>query len=158
RSGRMTATMDFLDMAVGTRPAPPDWIYLSDFRASHSPAPYSLPAGVGRLLQRRIDALVPQLQDAIRRAFGSEGDAAQGRGAGGRLRDEVQQRVEALREEAQKHGLDVVDTPQGATVAALQQDPAQNGEHIETKEQRAALVEAGKQFADALADIKRWAI
>ena len=64
RSGRMTATMGFIETAVATRPAPPDWIYLNDFRDPHSPAPYRLPAGVGRLLQRRIDQLVSQLIDA----------------------------------------------------------------------------------------------
>jgi predicted ATP-dependent protease len=161
RSGRMTATMDFLEMAVANRAAPPDWIYLPDFRDPHSPAPYSLPAGVGRLLQRRIDALVPQLQDAIRHAFASEDYEAQVRSAGERLRDQVQNRVEALREEAHQHGLDIVDTPQGAMVAAMNQDsPAggSGGEQTETREQRAALVEAGKHFADELADIKRWAI
>ncbi len=158
----MTATMDFLEVAVANRPAPPDWIYLNDFRASHSPAPYSLPAGVGRLLQRRIAALVPQLEDAIGHAFSSEEYEAQVRAAGERLRDEVQQRVEALREEAQQHGLDIVDTPQGAMVAAVgpetQHGTQPSAEHTETKEQRAALVEAGKHFADELADIKRWAV
>ncbi|MBI3515746.1 MAG: AAA family ATPase [Proteobacteria bacterium] len=156
RSGRMTATMGFLESAVTLRAPPPDWIYLNDFRDPLSPAPYSLPPGVGRLLQRRIADLVPQLQDAIPHAMSSEDYEAQVRGSAERLRNEVQQRVEELREEAHKHGLDIVDTPQGAMVAA---DSAPgSGERTETKEQRAALVEAGQRFADRLADIKRWAI
>jgi len=158
RSGRMTATMGFLEIAVATRVPPPDWIYLNDFSDPHSPAPYQLPAGIGRQLQRRIDQLVPQLADAIRHAFASEDYEAQIRSAGERLRNEVQERVEALREEAQAHGLDVIDTPQGAMVAAVGADAAHNGERTETKEQRAARVEAGQHFADRLADIKRWAI
>lgn len=158
RSGRMTATMGFLETAVATRPAPPDWIYLNDFRDPHSPAPYRLPAGVGRLLQRRIDQLVSQLADAIRHAFTSEDYETHIRSVGERLRKEVQERVEALREEAQAHGLDVIDTPQGAMVAAVGADGAHNGERTETKEQRAARVEAGQHLADRLAEIKRWAI
>ena len=156
RSGRMTATLSFLESAVALRAPPPDWIYLNDFRDALSPAPYSLPPGVGRLLQRRISELVPQLEDAIRHAFASEDYEVQLRAAAERLRSEVQKRVEALREEAQSHGLDIVDTPQGAMVAAL--NPEEGAEHTETKEQRAALVEAGQHFADKLADIKRWAI
>jgi predicted ATP-dependent protease len=158
RSGRMTATMGFLESAVALRQPPPDWIYLNDFRDPLSPAPFSLPPGVGRLLQRRIAELVPQLEDAIRHAFASEDYEAQVRAAAERLRGEVQTRVEALREEAQAHGLDIIDTPQGAMVAAANPDDANGGERTETKEQRAALVEAGQHFADRLADIKRWAI
>jgi predicted ATP-dependent protease len=159
RSGRMTATMDFLEAAVALRPPPPDWIYLNDFRDPLSPAPFSVPPGVGRQLQRRIAELVHQLEDAIRHAFASEEYEAQLRATAERLRSEVQKRVEALREEAQAHGLDIVDTPQGAMVAARESEDAPNGgERAETKEQRAALIEAGQQFADRLADIKRWAV
>ncbi|HUA52526.1 MAG TPA: AAA family ATPase [Candidatus Sulfotelmatobacter sp.] len=158
RSGRMTATLAFLESAIALRAPPPDWIYLNDFRDPLSPAPYSLPPGVGRQLQRRIGELVPQLEDAIRHAFASEDYETQLRATAERLRNEVQKRVEALREEAQAHGLDIVDTPQGAMVAALNAEDNHNGERTETKEQRAALVEAGQRFADRLADIKRWAI
>ena len=158
RSGRMTATLDFLELAVATRPAPPDWIYLNDFRDPHSPAPFRLPAGVGRLLQRRIDQLVPQLTDAIRHAFASEEYEAQIRSASERLRNDVQARVEALREEAQAHGLDIVDTPQGAMVAAVDAEGGHNGERAEPKEQRASRAEVGQQLADRLGEIKRWAI
>ena len=159
RSGRMTATMNFLELAVATRPAPPDWIYLNDFSAPHSPAPYKLPTGTGRMLQRRIDQLVPQLVDAIRHAFASEEYEAQIRGASERLRNDIQARVEALREEAQSHGLDIVDTPQGAMVAAVNDEAAPNGERADiTKEQRVARAEVGQHLADQLADIKRWAI
>jgi predicted ATP-dependent protease len=158
RSGRMTATLEFLEAAIALRAPPNDWIYLNDFRDPHSPAPYSLPPGTGRQLQRRIDELVPQLEDAIRHAFSSEDYETQIRGTAERLRNEVQKRVEALREEAQTHGLDIVDTPQGAMVAAMGADEAHGTAEPETKEQRAALVEAGQRFADRLADIKRWAI
>jgi predicted ATP-dependent protease len=162
RSGRMTATMDFLETAVATRAPPPDWIYLNDFRDPHSPAPFRLPAGVGRQLQRRIDQLVTQLTDAMRHAFTSEDYEAQVRAAGERLRNQVQARMEELREEVRSHGLEVIDTPQGAMIAAVGPNGGGDGaaavDHAETKEQRAARVEAGQHFADQLADIKRWAI
>jgi predicted ATP-dependent protease len=154
RSGRMTATLDFLEAAIKSRPVPADWVYLNNFRDAHNPLPFSLPAGTGRQLQKRLAQLVAQLADAIRHTLTSDDYETQLRAAAEQLRTDVQHRVDTLREEAHEHGLDVVDTPQGSMVAALAADPAPGT----TKEQRAALVEAGQRFADRLADIKRWAI
>src|SRR4029077_17883170 len=52
----------------------------------------------------------------------------------------------------------VIETAQGAMIAAVGGDGAPNGERTDTKEQRAARVEAGQHLADQLGDIKRWAI
>ena len=45
RSGRMTATLAFLQGAVAGRPVPADWVYLNNFREPHRPRPYALPPG-----------------------------------------------------------------------------------------------------------------
>lgn len=58
-SGRMTATLEFLDTVVAKRPPPDDWVYLNNFRRPHRPKPYRLPPGVGRRFRDRMAISFP---------------------------------------------------------------------------------------------------
>ena len=119
RSGRMTATLDFLGKAVKGRPRAKDWIYLNNFEEPHHPTPVCLPAGEGRRFQARMASLLPQLQEALTKAFGreeyeklleTESDAVQG---------QIAEQVEALRQEARSRGLDVAQTAQGFSILPI---------------------------------------
>ena len=98
-SGRMTATIDFMRDFMNRRPAPDDWLYLNNFGHPHNPKPHRLPAGVERNCRERMTALVPQVRDALMRAFGSEEYRAEVHGLGERERAELAQRMDALRAE-----------------------------------------------------------
>ena len=67
RSARMTATMEFLEQSVADRPAPPDWVYLNNFRETNRPKPYALPPGVGRGLCRRLEVLINSILSPAQR-------------------------------------------------------------------------------------------
>src|SRR5437763_8894853 len=72
RAGRMTATLNYLNEALATRPPPNDWVYLNNFRHKWNPTPHRLPAGMGRRLRDRIATVIPQLREALGAAFTSE--------------------------------------------------------------------------------------
>ncbi len=150
RSGRMTATRDYLQSMMTRRPAPPDWIYLNNFRRPHRPKPYRLPTGVGRRFRDRMDALLPQVRDALVRAFGSEGYQGHVRQESEKIRAEAAKRLEALRSEAQTHSLDLMQTEQGAMIVATTPEGAVSPRL--TPEQ----AELAKQLVERLNDINRW--
>lgn len=58
RTGRMSATLDFLRHYVGGLPPPSDWVYLNNFRHPNEPRPLRLPAGQARVLRRRMNDFV----------------------------------------------------------------------------------------------------
>jgi predicted ATP-dependent protease len=131
RAGRMTATLDYLNDALATRPPPSDWIYLNNFRHPANPTPHRLPTGMGRRFHDRIGERMPRLRAAVTAAFQAEAYQAQLLA----LRDGAQQavaaEVERLRATAQSHGLELqqgqdggmrLAPPQGAAPATL--DPA----------------------------------
>src|SRR3546814_3211835 len=64
RSGRMTATLQFLRVRVSHRPTPSDWIYLNNFHSPNRPRPYRLPAGAGRAF--RSEEHTSELQSLMR--------------------------------------------------------------------------------------------
>ncbi len=114
RAGRMTATLGYLNEALTSWPIPSDWIYLNNFRHPWNPTPHRLPAGMGRRFRDRMEVAIAKLREALAAAFTSDSyqarvlalrEAAQ-HGIGGDL--------DALRQTARAHGLQLVQEPGGA--------------------------------------------
>ena len=59
RTGRMSATLNFLKEALRERIPADDWIYLNNFNETHRPLPFSLPLGTGRKFATRMGELIP---------------------------------------------------------------------------------------------------
>jgi predicted ATP-dependent protease len=113
RSGRMTATLDYLKNWIADKPAPPDWIYVANFKKPHRPRPYRLPAGQGRLLRDRMRTLVTELKDVLKRTL----ESAEYVGESRRLSDSIKGPIAAEFEEIRRYalglGLDIQATSQG---------------------------------------------
>src|SRR3546814_8309826 len=148
RSGRMTATLQFLRDRVSHRPTPSDWIYLNNFHSPNRPRPYRLPAGAGRAFRSRMAALVPELRESLTRAFGADDYQAHIRSEGARVQNPLRNEMEALRTEARERGLDIVQRQQGPAVAAIGPD----GQPVSLD---AAPVELRAKMAAAAIDRKR---
>lgn len=118
RTGRMTQTLAYLDAAMAERPAPPDWVYLNNFRAANQPRPYQLPAGQGCRLQARLTQMVALLRDALAKAFDSDEYKAQVQSKGEEMQRDVTRLLAEMRAEAQQHGLDLIRAPDGNMVIA----------------------------------------
>ena len=68
-SGRMSATMSYLQARVAdTRPAD-DWLYLNNFRRTHKPRRVHLPAGSGRRFATAMVRTIPTLRSAVKQAL-----------------------------------------------------------------------------------------
>jgi predicted ATP-dependent protease len=114
RAGRMTATLDYLNEALAKRPAPNDWVYLNNFRHPWNPTPHRLPAGMGRRLRDRIASLIAKLREALGAAFTSEAYQARALALRETLQAGIGSDLEALRQTARSHGLELVQGPDGA--------------------------------------------
>ena len=155
-SGRMTAAFDFMLAFMEKRPAPDDWLYLNNFAHPHNPKPLRLPAGVGRHFREHMTALVPQLRDALIRAFGSEEYQAEVHGLGERERAELAQRMDALHAEMKDRGLALLRSPDGQLSIALVEDGEPVSLDTLTDERRAEVERHGKAFSERLTEITRW--
>ncbi|MBT3810448.1 MAG: AAA family ATPase, partial [Rhodospirillaceae bacterium] len=122
RSGRMTATLSFLEAALGDGPRPDDWVYLNNFRRANEPLAVRLPAGQGRQFRDDMAALVPQLREALHQAFAREEYQQRLHEEDAAMRAEIGTAIEAARAEAETAGLSLVQSPQGLAVAALGED------------------------------------
>ena len=157
-SGRMTATLEFLDTVVAKRPPPDDWVYLNNFRRSHRPKPYRLPPGVGRRFRDRMADLVPQLREALAGAFGSEDYLDRVRVEREKVQAEAGARMDALRAEMQNHGLELAQDTEGMMSVRAQgagEAPAAGPPARDEAEPISRKIGA---FTEELRGINRWAV
>lgn len=155
RSGRMTATLGFLESFVASKPVPNDWIYLNNFRRPHRPRPLSLPAGVGRRFRDRMVLLVRQIRESLTGAFEGEAYQSEVRAENEKLQQAVGTEMQALRNEARQNGLDIIQARQGATVVPI--DQAGNPAKLDAfpPEEQRRLQAMAREVGGKLNDINR---
>ena len=153
RSGRLSSTLEFIEASARTNRSAADWIYLNNFQRAAEPRPYSVPAGVGYEFSKALAVMIEQLSSDMRNAFNSEDiktqmqQAATDRGSG------IQADVDALRETARSHGLDILQTDEGMAIAAIDGEGKPVPAAEMSVEQQQAAKQHGPELAQKLTEI-----
>jgi len=158
RSGRMTATLAYLRAEAAARPRPDDWIYLNNFRRPHRPRPHRLPAGIGRRFRDRMADTMARIREALTSAFTSEANQSRIAAENERLRGEIAHRIEDLRAEARRRGLDIAQTAQDLAVVRARGENAQPDSTASAAPPTdSGPDDAARRITAALEEINRWA-
>ena len=155
RSGRMTSTTAFLESAAEALPVPDDWIYVNNFARPWEPLPVRLPAGEGRRFCDRMVHLVAQLTEAVEAAFGGEAFQKRIESEGEAARSRTNARVREIQEDARTVGLDILQTPQGPVIVAIDEKGDAVAPESLTDAQKAALEAHGPRIADSIREVSR---
>jgi predicted ATP-dependent protease len=155
RSGRMTATLAYLEAALTGGKRPDDWVYLNNFKRTNEPLAIRLAAGEGRKFRDAMTELVPQLRRALHAAFGRSEYQQSLSELEGEMREEVSKGIEAAREVAEKAGLSLVQAPQGLMVVALGEDEKPRDISEFPEDQRKVMEAAGAEVGKMLAEVNR---
>ena len=139
RSGRMTATLELLAEHAKTLPPPWDWVYLQNFRHPDRPQPYRLPAGTGRLLRDRIEALLPAFRQSLARAFEAAEFAARLDRESATTQQAVGAAFTQLESFAAERGLKIERTPQGLVLNPLPGSEPESLERLPEAERQRRL-------------------
>ncbi|MDP6057371.1 MAG: ATP-binding protein, partial [Pirellulaceae bacterium] len=154
-SGRMTATLDFVNTFVAEMPPANDIVYLNNFARPHRPKPYGLPAGVGRKFRDHMTAFVPKLREAFVQAFGGKDYEREITTRRELMQKELSSQLDALKTEARADGLDIVQTEHGMMVVA--KGPEGEPVALDTfpPQERKKLEAAAKQLSERLFEFNR---
>jgi predicted ATP-dependent protease len=139
RSGRMTATREFLEKASADTPAPDDWLYLNNFQRPSEPRPVAVSAGTGREFRDRLTTAVRRLTEVLAEVLGGDEVRKRLEAEKTRARAGIEQTTDALRSEAKSHGFDLVQTEEGPALAVLGEDGQPLAPDAMSPEQRAAV-------------------
>lgn len=121
-TGRETAIQHYLQSYAQEQASPKDWVYVNNFQTPHKPHAISLPTGEGKQLQAQMAQLLQNMQQTLPPAFQSDAY----RSAMRQLEKELAQTQEVLFQEIQmqasKHGLHLVQTPNGLMVTKVDEN------------------------------------
>lgn len=150
RAGRMTETLDYIRQTLSHRPPAPDWVYLNNFKRTHRPKPYRLPAGTGRRLRDAMEGFVAGLRAALKQTFEGDSYQADVKSVHQRAAAEAEGAMAALRADAADAGLGIFQGEHGPIIAPA--DP--NGSPVAFEaipaEERDAKTRAAQAIAERL--------
>ncbi len=155
RSGRMTATREFVEAWAHGRAPASDWIYVVDFDAPSTPRPIRLPAGTGRRFKSAVEEMIPALARELASAFGSESYQQQATTLRAQNDAQIQSQLNALESDANAARLSIINTPQGAVAAAIGEDGNPMPLNMLPPEQRTQLEERSRLLIERMAEINR---
>ena len=155
RSGRLTQTLEFLRAKMQEKPQSADWLYLNNFRRPHRPRPCRVPGGTGRRFRDRVAALIPEIRQALQRAFDDEAHQSTLQAPAQRLQEEVNRRIAEVKAEAESRGLTLVQTQTGPAVAPSEERKEQMQKM--TPDEMAKIQADAQEIAQSLAEVTRWA-
>lgn len=91
-TGKNTATRNYVDVFAKTKPVPPDWCYVNNFRNTYSPRALKFPPGRATAFRKDMKSFIDEARSAVPAALRSEAFLAK-RGAATRKAEEERDRV-----------------------------------------------------------------
>jgi lon-related putative ATP-dependent protease len=130
-SGKRTLIRQLLDQSVGNAAKPADWCYVHNFTQPHKPGAIELPPGMGTRFHADMEQLVEELQATIPAVF--EGDEYRRRLS--QIDEEYGERQThafgEVGDEANKHGVVLLRTPNGFSFAPAKDDEVMSPEDFD---------------------------
>jgi predicted ATP-dependent protease len=116
RSGRMTATREYLNEYVKQLPSPYDWVYVNNFEASNRPLPFQLPSGIGRDLEQKTKELIKNIWVLLNKLFNSSQFIKQSNQISNFFQNQIDQQTKDLQIMAKSNGYEVIVSADGLSV------------------------------------------
>jgi lon-related putative ATP-dependent protease len=156
-SGKRTLIRQLLDQRTDEGAKPSDWCYVHNFGQPHKPRVIQLPAGMGARLRDDMQQLVAELQATIPAVF--EGEDYRRRLA--RIDEDYAERQSqafgAVGDDAVKHGIVLLRTPNGFSFAPARDDEVMAPDDFDKlpAEEKARIEQETSRLQEALEKVIR---
>jgi lon-related putative ATP-dependent protease len=128
-TGKNTAVQSFLENLAKTKPTPPDWCYVYNFKEPYNPRAIELPPGRGMAFARDMKEFITAARREIPRAFESEEYAKKREETVESFNKRRSELFAALNQRAQDAGFLIQPTPTGLYII-----PVIEGEPVKDKD------------------------
>ncbi len=147
--GKRALIRQFFQERASTEPAPPDWVYVHNFKERHKPRAIQLPPGAGMRFRKDMEDLVDELRTALRAAFESDEYQNRKQVIAQDLQDRQEKALEALQAQARERNFSLLRTPGGLVFA-----PLRNSEVLSPEEFQKLPEEERKQIESQLEELQ----
>lgn len=118
-SGKSAAVRAQLSALAASAPVPCDWVYVNNFDDPNKPIALQLKSGRGRPFEKAMVAAVDEILAALPAAFESEDYQARARALDAEYGGRTEEQLQALGQKAEEHGVALLRTPLGFTLAPM---------------------------------------
>ncbi len=131
-TGKLTAVKAHLALKARDMPAPPDWVYVTNFEQPNEPKAVKLPHGRARAFAKVLVVAVDELRNVLPAMFESDDYQSRRRAIDARFRAGQEQALETLSRKAEAQGVAVMRTPTGFALAPMVDGKVVEPESLET--------------------------
>ncbi|MCS7116342.1 MAG: AAA family ATPase [Nitrososphaerales archaeon] len=118
-TGKVTAIRSFLEEIAKTKPTPPDWVYVNNFKNPYEPKAIKLPAGMAREFQRDIKNFIDEAKRAIPKILQSDEYISKREQLIKAAEEHKEKLLSEFREEAQRSNFAIQLTPMGIVMIPI---------------------------------------
>ena len=160
--GKETVVRHFLEHRAADASVPPDRIYVHNFEVPNRPRLLELPAGQGRRLRDDLDGFVDELRTALPATFESEEHQNRVHELQQEFNQRQEEAIQEVREEAEKRGISLLQTPNGFTFAPVKDgevlgpDEFQQLEESERRRLETEISELQEKLQWVMRQIPKW--
>ncbi len=143
-TGKRPATRTYLEGIAKSKPTPPDWVYVNNFRDSYEPKALKLPSGKARTFQKDLKSFIDQVKRAVPTALQSEEFVSRTNSITKKSVEERNRILNVLSEEAKRYSYAVRMTQLGITII-----PVHEGKPISQEEFDSLPPRVKKKFEES---------
>ncbi|HAA89221.1 MAG: Peptidase S16 lon domain protein [Thermoanaerobacterales bacterium 50_218] len=149
-TGKNTAVQSFLETIAVTKPVPPDWCYVYNFREPYCPRALKLPPGHGKQFAEDMRNFLKQARQEIPRLFKSDEYAQKKDETIERFAKEKNSLLSALNEKAEQEGFVIQIGPTGIFIIPTVEGKPLSAEEFDKlpEETKKEIMERRKQLED----------
>ncbi|MHA1558550.1 MAG: AAA family ATPase [Alphaproteobacteria bacterium] len=132
-SGRMSATLQYLEEHIKSKPSAPDWVYLNNFSQPNRPLPFSLPPGEGESLKAKIGELITGIKTLLDKILNNPESLKRFDNNSSNIKKDIEKKIGKIQQFAKKRGFEVLQTAEGFQVNPLKGAKTNNKDFGEIK-------------------------
>ena len=161
-SGKFSTVMALLRDKAKDQPLPDDWCYVYNFDVPHKPKAICLPCGEGKVFADDMENMIDALRQSLFAVFNSDEYQSQVHALEHELKDQEEQAIETIRQEAREHGIALIRTSNGFAFAAIHEGEAlkpREYEHLPAKQRvqiEARINELEKKLQKVINQVPQW--
>lgn len=115
-TGRMTGVKNFVEELAKSKPVPPDWVYVNNFKNSYEPKAVKLPSGKGKIFADNMDIFISSIRELLPKTFSSKDYAEKKESITRVIEEEKNRLLQNLRKKAYQQGFALKTTQIGLFV------------------------------------------
>ena len=144
-TGRMTGVKNFVEELAKSKPVPPDWVYVNNFKNSYEPKAVKLPTGKGRVFADNMGAFISSIRELLPKTFSSKDYAEKKESITRGIEEEKNRLLQDLRKKAHQQGFALKTTQIGFfVVPAIGEKPMTEDQYLDLSQKQKDEIQSKK--------------